>query len=194
MCCSAIATSQGSCVATTSVRPGRKERMLASICLAGARSTRSDRSSLSRVSSDSQDDLAAHASMFHLLQGLDGLLEWIDVVDDHLELSGLDEARNAPQQLSARYPGEEGCVATLLGQPGRLGSHDGREEPATGPQDLADVREARRISGGHIQHGIDSSWIERVDGADQVALGVVECLRRAQAGDVVRSLWARGRQ
>src|SRR6266581_7960633 len=145
-------------------------------------------------SSDPQDDLAAHVSMFHLLQGLDGLLEWIDVVDDHLELSGIDEARNAPQQLSARLPGEQGCVDALLGQPGRLGSYDGREEPATGPQDLADVREARRISGGHIQHGIDSSWIERADGAGQVALGVVEGLRRAQAGDVVRNLWARGRQ
>src|SRR6266571_8917570 len=53
-------------------------------------------------SSDPQDDLAAHVSMFHLLQGLDGLLEWIDVVDDHLELSGIDEARNAPQQFSFR--------------------------------------------------------------------------------------------
>src|SRR5260370_11855150 len=96
MCCSAIATSQGSCVATTSVRPGRKERMLASICLAGARSTRSDRSSLSRVSSDSQDDLAAHASMFHLLQGLAGLLEGIDVVDAHLQLSPITEPLTPP--------------------------------------------------------------------------------------------------
>ena len=40
--------------------------------------------------------------MFHLLQGKSGLLEWIDVVDDHLELSGLDQARNAPQQFSFR--------------------------------------------------------------------------------------------
>ena len=40
--------------------------------------------------------------MFHLLQGKSGLLEWIDMVDDHLELSGIDEARNAPQQLSFR--------------------------------------------------------------------------------------------
>ena len=55
------------------------------------------------------------------------------------------------------------------------------------------MREARRISGGHIQHGIDSLWRERADGADQVALSIVEGLRRAQAGDVVRSLWARGR-
>src|SRR6266516_1708297 len=47
---------------------------------------------------------------------------------------------------------------------------------------------ARRISGGHIQHGIDSSWIERVDGAGQVVLGIVERLCRAQAGDVVRNL------
>ena len=71
--------------------------------------------------------------MFHLLQGLDGLLEGIDVVDDHLELSGIDQARNAPQQLSTRLPGKEGGVHTLLGQPGRLSSHDGREEPAIGP-------------------------------------------------------------
>src|SRR5437773_5856817 len=133
------------------------------------------------VSSDPQDDLSAHVSMFHLLQGLDGLLEWIDMVDDHLELSGIDQARNAPQQLSARLPGEEGCVDTLLGQPGRLGSHGGREEPATGPQDLADVREARRISGCNIQHRIDSSWIERGDGAGQVPQGIVERLCRAQA-------------
>src|SRR2546430_3948788 len=150
--------------------------MLASIRLAVARSTRSDRSCLSRGSNDRENDLPAHVSMFYLLQGKSGLLERIDVVDDHLELSGIDEARNAPQQLSARLPGEEGCVDALLGQPGRLSSHDGREEPATGPQDLADVREARRISGGHIQHGIDSSWRERVDGADQVALGIVERL------------------
>jgi len=54
------------------------------------------------VSSDPQDDLPAHASMFHLLESLDGLLEWIDVVDDHLKLSGIDEARNAPQQFSFR--------------------------------------------------------------------------------------------
>jgi hypothetical protein len=40
--------------------------------------------------------------MFHLLQGKGGLLEWIEVVDDHLELSGIDEARNAPQQFSFR--------------------------------------------------------------------------------------------
>src|SRR5260370_42115130 len=76
--------------------------MLASIRLAVARSTRSDRSCLSRGSNDSQDDLAAHASMFPLLQGKGGLLEWIDVVDDHFELSGLDQARNAPQQFSFR--------------------------------------------------------------------------------------------
>lgn len=107
--------------------------MLASIRPAVARSTRSDRSCLSRVSSDPQDDLPAHVSMFHPLQGKSGLLERIDVVDDHLELSGIDQARNAPQQLSARLPGEQSCVDTLLSQPGRLGSHDGREEPATGP-------------------------------------------------------------
>ena len=40
--------------------------------------------------------------MFHLLQGKGGLLEWIDVVDDHIELSGIDVARNAPQQFSFR--------------------------------------------------------------------------------------------
>jgi hypothetical protein len=40
--------------------------------------------------------------MFHLLQGRGGLLEGIDVVDDHLELSGIDVARNAPQQFSFR--------------------------------------------------------------------------------------------
>src|SRR5579864_3125803 len=107
--------------------------MLTSICLVVARSTRSDCLGLSRGSSDRENDLAAHASMFHLLQGLDGLLEWIDVVDDYLELSSIDEARNTPQQLSARLPGEQGCVDALLGQPGRLGSHDGREESATGP-------------------------------------------------------------
>src|SRR6266576_5503329 len=168
--------------------------MLVSIRLAVARSTRSDRSCLSRGSNDRENDLPAHVSMFYLLQGKSGLLERIDVVDDHLELSGIDEARNAPQQLSARLPGEEGGVNTLLGQPGRLSSHDGREDPATGPQDLADVLKARRISGGHIQHGIDSSWIERVDGADQVALGKVERPFRTQTGDVVRNLWARGRQ
>ena len=76
--------------------------MLASIGLAVARSTRSARSGLSRGSSDRENDLAAHASMFHLLQGKGGLLEGIDVVDDHLELSGIDEARNAPQQFSFR--------------------------------------------------------------------------------------------
>ena len=106
--------------------------MLASIRLAVARSTRSDRSCLSRGSNDRENDLPAHVSMFYLLQGKSGLLERIDVVDDHLELSGIDQARNAPQQLSARLPGEEGCVDALLGQPGRLSSHDGREEPATG--------------------------------------------------------------
>src|SRR5579863_308193 len=83
-------------------------------------------------SSDPQDDLPAHMSMFYLVQSLDSLLERIDVVDDHLELSGIDEARNAPQQLSARLPGEEGCVDALLSQSGRFGSYDGREEPATG--------------------------------------------------------------
>ena len=40
--------------------------------------------------------------MFHLLQGKSGLLEGIDMVDDHLELSGIDQARNAPQQFSFR--------------------------------------------------------------------------------------------
>src|SRR5258708_32244816 len=168
--------------------------MLGRSRVAVAREMRADRSWLSRGSNDRENDLPAHVDMFYLLEGKSGLLERIDVVDDHLELSGIDEARNAPQQLSARLPGEEGCVDALLGQPGRLSSYDGREEPATGPQDLADVREARRISGGHIQHGIDSSWIERVDGADQVALGIVERLCRTQAGDVVRRLWARGRQ
>src|SRR5258708_10995081 len=148
--------------------------MLASIRLAVARSTRSDRSCLSRGSNDRENDLPAHVSMFYLLQGKSGLLEWRDVVDDHRELCGIDQARNAPQQLSARLPGEESCVDTLLGQSGRLGSHDGREEPATGPQDLADVREARRISGGHIQHGIDSSWIDRVAAPDPLSLGSVQ--------------------
>ena len=76
--------------------------MLASIRLAVARSTRSDRSCLSRGSNDRENDLAAHTSMFHLLQGKGGLLEWIDVVDDHFELSGLDQARHAPQQFSFR--------------------------------------------------------------------------------------------
>ena len=76
--------------------------MLASIRLAVARSTRSDRSCLCRGSNDRENDLAAHASMFHLLQGKGGLLEGIDVVDDHFELSGLDQARNAPQQFSFR--------------------------------------------------------------------------------------------
>ena len=76
--------------------------MLASIRLAVARSTRSDRSCLSRGSNDRENDLPAHVSMFYLLQGKGGLLEWIDVVDDHLELSGIDVARNAPQQFSFR--------------------------------------------------------------------------------------------
>ena len=76
--------------------------MLASIRLAVARSTRSDRSCLSRGSNDRENDLPAHVSMFYLLQGKSGLLERIDVVDDHLELSGIDEARNAPQQFSFR--------------------------------------------------------------------------------------------
>ena len=40
--------------------------------------------------------------MFYLLQGKSGLLERIDVVDDHLEVSGIDVARNAPQQFSFR--------------------------------------------------------------------------------------------
>ena len=85
------------------------------------------------VSGDRENDLAAHASMFHLLQGKGGLLEGIEVVDDHSELSGIDQARNAPQQLIARLQGEEGGVDALLGHPGRLGRVDGREEPATGP-------------------------------------------------------------
>ena len=76
--------------------------MLASIRLAVARSTRSDRSCLSRGSNDRENDLAALMSMFHLLQGKGGLLEGIDVVDDHFELSGLDQARHAPQQFSFR--------------------------------------------------------------------------------------------
>ena len=76
--------------------------MLASIRLAVARSTRSDRSCLSRGSNDRENDLPAHVSMFYLLQGKSGLLERIDVVDDHLELSGIDVARNAPQQFSFR--------------------------------------------------------------------------------------------
>jgi len=33
--------------------------------------------------------------MFHLLQGKGGLLEGREVVDNHRELSGIDEARNA---------------------------------------------------------------------------------------------------
>src|SRR3989442_4387808 len=94
--------------------------MLASIRLAVARSTRSDRSCLSRGSNDRENDLPAHVSMFHLLQGKSGLLERIDVVDDHLELSGIDQARNAPQQLIARLPGADSSVDTLLGQPRRL--------------------------------------------------------------------------
>jgi hypothetical protein len=40
--------------------------------------------------------------MFYLLQGKSGLLERIEVVDDHSELSGIDEARHAPQQLNFR--------------------------------------------------------------------------------------------
>src|SRR5438874_12260213 len=39
ICCSAIATSQGSCVATTMVLSGSKERMLESTCLAVELST-----------------------------------------------------------------------------------------------------------------------------------------------------------
>src|SRR5947207_13981442 len=99
--------------------------MLVSIRLAVARSTRSDRSCLSRDSNDGENDLPAHVSMFYLLQGKSGLLEWIDVVDDHLHLSGIDEARNAAQQLSARLPGEESGGDGLLGQPGRLRSQQG---------------------------------------------------------------------
>src|SRR5258707_15699446 len=113
--------------------------MLASIRLAVARSTRSDRSCLSRGSNDRENDLPAHVSMFYLLQGKSGLLERIDVADDHLGLSGIDEARNAPQQLSARLPGEEGGAGALLDQPARLSSRGGRGEPATGPEDPADV-------------------------------------------------------
>ena len=41
--------------------------------------------------------------MFYLLQGKSGLLERIDVVDDHFELSGIDQARHAPQQFSFGY-------------------------------------------------------------------------------------------
>ena len=48
--------------------------MLVSIRLAVARSTRSDRSCLSRGSNDRENDLPAHVSMFYLLQGLNGLL------------------------------------------------------------------------------------------------------------------------
>ena len=40
--------------------------------------------------------------MFHLLQGKCGLLEGIEAVDDHPELSGTDQARHAPQQFSFR--------------------------------------------------------------------------------------------
>jgi hypothetical protein len=58
--------------------------MLASIRLAVARSTRSDRSCLSCGSNDRENDLPAHVSMFYLLQGKSGLLERIDVVDDRL--------------------------------------------------------------------------------------------------------------
>src|SRR6266702_4573929 len=76
--------------------------MLVSIRLAVARSTRSDRSCLSRGSNDRENDLPAQVSMFYLLQGKGGLLEGIEVVDDHLELSGIDQARHAPQQFSFR--------------------------------------------------------------------------------------------
>jgi hypothetical protein len=76
--------------------------MLASIRLAVAHSTRSDRSCLSRGSNDRENDLPAHASMFHLLQGQCGLLEGIEVVNNHFELSGIDVARHAPQQFSFR--------------------------------------------------------------------------------------------
>ena len=69
--------------------------MLASIRLAVVRSTRSDRSYLSRGSNDRENDLPAHASMFHLLQG-------IGVVNNHFELSGIDQARHAPPQFSFR--------------------------------------------------------------------------------------------
>ena len=40
--------------------------------------------------------------MLYLLQGKDGLLEGIEVVDDHLEVSGIDQARHAPRQFSFR--------------------------------------------------------------------------------------------
>jgi hypothetical protein len=40
--------------------------------------------------------------MFHLLKCKSGLLEGREVVDDHLELSAIDEARHAPQQFSHR--------------------------------------------------------------------------------------------
>ena len=35
-------------------------------------------------------------------EGKGGLLEGREVVEDHLELSGIDQARNAPQQFSFR--------------------------------------------------------------------------------------------
>jgi hypothetical protein len=40
--------------------------------------------------------------MFYLLQGKGGLPERREVDDDHLELSGIDQARHAPHQFSFR--------------------------------------------------------------------------------------------
>src|SRR5438552_11938993 len=52
ICCSAIATSQGSCVATTMVLSGSKERMLESTCLAVELSTPAEGSSRRRMHGD----------------------------------------------------------------------------------------------------------------------------------------------
>src|SRR5260370_17153744 len=81
------------------------------------------------VSGDRENDLAAHASMFHLLQGKGGLLERIEVVDNHFELSGLDQARNAPQQLIARLQEQQGAVDALLAHPRPLATLYDRQEP-----------------------------------------------------------------
>ncbi len=35
--------------------------------------------------------------MFHLLQGLHALLQWVGAVDDHLELPGIDHAAKSVQ-------------------------------------------------------------------------------------------------
>jgi inner membrane transporter RhtA len=144
------------------------------------------------AASDADDDLAPGVACSHVLDGRDGLAQWVGPVDDRRYLARLDEFGEHVQVRRVLGADERAQLLT-----GERGEHDGpelavapAEPPAArlGPDD--DQRSARgqgaaKLAQRPVAPGVEDHVVALRSGADVVA-GVIDDMVRADGPDQVR--------